>query len=105
MKSFGLGRLDGRESSIWSTVTVLSPSRAESRECMAAKLGSQAVAVEAGGEREQLETGVQSYAALRQTRRVTMGVKVRAKHDTVNSVKIMPEIEVIVKKREIWGIV
>ena len=44
---------------------------------MAAKFGSQAVAVRAVIEREQLETGVQSYAALRPTRRVTMRVKVK----------------------------
>ena len=42
-----------------------------SQECMAAKFGSQAVAVRAGVEREQLEMGVQACAALRQTRRVT----------------------------------
>ena len=81
MTSLGLGRLNGRESSIWSTVTVLSPSRAESQECMAAKLGSQAVAVRAGIEREQLETGVQACAAFRPTRRVTMRVKVKARRD------------------------
>ena len=77
----------------------------ESRDGRAAKLGSQAVAVQAGVEREQLETGVQSYAALRQTRRVTMRVKVKDRRETVNPLNIVPEIEVIVKKREIWGIV
>ena len=104
MMSLGSRRLNGRESSIWSTVTVLSPSRAESQEFMAAKLGPQAVAVRAGIEREQPETGVQSYAALRPTRRVTMRVKVKDRHETVNPLNIVPEIEVIVKKREIWGV-
>ena len=71
---------------------------------MAAKFGSQAVAVRAVIEREQLETGVQSYAALRPTRRVTMRVKVKDRRETVNPLNIVPEIEVVVKKREIWGV-
>ena len=103
MMSLGSRRLNGRKSSIWSAVTVLSPSRAESQECMAAKLGSQAVAVRAGIEREQLETGVQSYAALRPTRRVTMRVKVKDRRETVNPLNIVAEAEVVVKKREILG--
>ena len=105
MMSLGSRRLNGRESSIWSTVTVLLPSRAESQEFMAAKLGPQAVAVRAVIEREQLETGVQTYAAFRPTRRVTMRVKVKDRRETVNPVRIMPEIEAVVKKREIGGIV
>ena len=105
MMSVALGRLKGRASSIWSTVTVLSPSRAESQECMAAKLGSQEVAVRAGIEREQLEMGVQTYAALRPTRRVTMRVKVKDRLEMVNPVRIYAKIEAIVKKREIGGIV
>ena len=71
---------------------------------MAAKFGSQAVAVRAVIEREQLETGVQSYAALRPTRRVTMRVKVKARRETVNPLNIVPEIEVIVKKRALEGL-
>ena len=60
---------------------------AESQECMAAKFGSQAVAVRAVIEREQLETGVQSYAALRPTRRVTMRVKVKDRREMVNPLR------------------
>ena len=104
MTSLGLGRLKGRKSSIWSAVTGLSPSRAESQDCMAAKLGSQAVAVRAGIEREQLEMGVQTYAALRPARRVTMRVKVKDRRDTVNPVRIMAENEALVKECEIWGV-
>ena len=89
MMSLALRRLKGRKSSIWSAVTVLSPSRAESQECMAAKLGSQAVAVRAGIEREQLETGVQACAAFRPTRRVTMRVKVKDRRETVNPLNIV----------------
>ena len=70
---------------------------------MAAKFGSQAVAVRAGIEREQLEMGVQACAAFRPTRRVTMRVKVKARRETVNPLNIMPEIEVVVKEREILG--
>ena len=90
MMSVALGRLKGRESSIWSTVTVLLPSRAESRDCMAAKLGSQVVDVRSGIERAQLVMCVQACAALRPTKRVTMRVKVKARRETVNPVKIMP---------------
>ena len=72
---------------------------------MAAKLGSQVVAVRAGIEREQLEMGVQSYAALRPTKRVTMRVKVKDRRETVNPLKIMAENEALVKECEIWGIV
>ena len=68
------------------------------------EVGSQAVAVRAGIEREQLETGVQACAAFRPTRRVTMRVKVKARRETVNPLNIVPEIEVVVKKREIWGV-
>ena len=53
MMSLALRRLKGRKSSIWSALTGLSPSRAESQECMAAMLDSQAVAVVAGNERER----------------------------------------------------
>ena len=60
---------------------------AESQECMAAKFGPQAVAVRAVIEREQLETGVQTYAAFRPTRRVTMRVKVKDRRETVNPVR------------------
>ena len=76
---------------------------AESQECMAAKLGSQAVAVRAGIEREQLETGVQACAAFRPTRRVTISVKVKARRETVNPSNIVARNEVVVKKREILG--
>ena len=62
---------------------------AESQECMAAKFGSQAVAVRAGIEREQLEMGVQTYAALRPARRVTMRVKVKDRRETVNPSNIV----------------
>ena len=77
---------------------------AESQDCMAAKFGSQEVAVRAGIEREQLEMGVQACAAFRQTRRVTMRVKVKDRRETVNPPNIMPEIEVVVKKREIGAL-
>ena len=103
MMSLALRRLKGRKSSIWSALTGLSPSRAESQECMAAMLDSQAVAVVAGNERERIETGVQACAAFRQTRRVTMRVKVRARRETVNPLNIVAENEVVVKKREILG--
>ena len=70
---------------------------------MAAKLDSQAVAVVAGNERERIETGVQACAAFRQTRRVTMRVKVRARRETVNPLNIVAEAEVVVKKRGDFG--
>ena len=47
--------------------------------------------------------GVQTYAALRPTRRVTMRVKVKDRCLTLNPSNIVQENEVVVKKREILG--
>ena len=77
---------------------------ADSRDCMAAKLGSQVVDVRAGIERAQLVMCVQACAALRPTKRVTMRVKVKARRETVNPVKIMPRIEAVVKRRALEGL-
>ena len=71
---------------------------------MAAKFGSQAVAVRAVIERAQLVMCVQACAALRQTRRVTMRVKVKDRRETVNPLNIMQEIEAVVKRRGFGGL-